>query len=396
MNLMANSVLQDKHDKKDTNIEHAIDINLNDLFKSEFPEVIASGKIKARVEDFLVSEIKGFDLTGDGQHLCLLIEKKNLNTQDALNILADFFHVPRKTIGYLGLKDKHALTKQWFSVDLAESDFDENHLENFNEFFLNKMANDKRFSDCKDGHLPEMKIVESQRNRKKLHIGSLTGNYFEVIVRDIESIIGDEMKDSLEKRLQAIKDRGFANYFGEQRFGKDFSNLKELNSFERLNLSRNRTLRSRILSTLRAYAFNHYLSERIKANLMRVVMPGDVVQFSDGKTLFKVKDDIQSIQQRVDQAELVITGSLLGCNQSMASQGSLQFEERALESFSRFSSLAARFKLMCDRRPLFVVPKDFSWKFLNDSGLSLHFELPAGAYATSLVREVFLITENES
>lgn len=396
MNLMANSVLQDKDDKKDTNIEHAIDIKANDLFKSEFPEVIASGKIKARVEDFLVSEIRGFDLTGDGQHLCLLIEKKNLNTQDALNTLADFFHVPRKTMGYLGLKDKHAHTKQWFSVDLAESNFDENHLENFNNFVLSRIAGDKRLSDCEDALLPEIKILEGQRNRKKLHIGSLAGNYFEVLVRDINPIIDGELKDNLEKRLQVIKDKGFANYFGEQRFGKNFSNLRELYSFERLNLSRNRTLRSRVLSTLRAFVFNQYLSERIKENLARTVMPGDVVQFSDGKTLFKAEDDIQGIQQRVDQGELVITGPLLGCNQSMASQESFSFEERALESSLRFASLVARFDLKSARRPLFVVPKDFSWKFLNDSVLSLHFELPAGAYATSLVREVFLIIESES
>ncbi len=361
-------------------------------FASEFPEVIALGKIKSIPEDFIVTEITGFDFTGEGQHLCVLVEKKNLNTLDVIKILADFFQVPRKCVGYLGLKDKHAITRQWFSIDLASSAFDERHLEVFDDFFASTVIAREKFNNVGNGSVPEVHILECKRNRKKLQIGRFFGNRFEIIIRDIvdpqSGVWNEDVQNKIESRLQLLNQFGFVNYFGEQRFGNNFQNIHELKSFESLNLSRNRSLRSRVLSTYRACAFNHYLSERINLGLQRTVLNGDVLQFADGRSLFQCEDNAEALQQRVNNGELVLTGPLSGFNEGMARDESLKLEENILESFSIFQSLVIRFKLEMSRRALIVFPKNLSWKFLDNTSLFLQFELPTGSYATSFLGEL--------
>lgn len=366
-------------------------------FESEHKSTLLKGEIKSVPQDFIVTEVPGFEFTGEGQHLCVLVEKQLLNTQQALAILAKFFNVPRKQIGYFGLKDKFALSRQWFSIDLAASPLDETYLDNFDKELpsllieINQSKSLKReFIEPEKGNENSvvMRIVDFKRNRKKLNIGTLAGNYFDILVRNLEtlSVQSADSDKKLEERLNFIKQQGFANYFGEQRFGKDYHNLKQLADIERLNLYKNRSLRSRMLSVLRAYYFNRYLSERIHKGIHKTCLPGDVMQFADGKTVFRSGGD-DDIQKRLDSGEIVLTGPLFGKDEGMVVNQSLQLEKEIFDFRERFLPVLERYNVKSDRRALFVVPKNLSWERAGQS-LRLRFELPAGAYATSLLKNV--------
>jgi len=385
-------------------------------YESEAP--LLKANIKESAEDFQVSEKLKFELSGQGQHLCLFIEKKFLNTQDALNILSRFFKVPPLAIGYFGLKDKVAITRQWFSIDLASSQFDESHCEIFQTEFPQLLAKTMRAqNDPEEGfkrHPAQMKILDIKRNSKKFKIGQLAGNHFEIVLRNIGkplsyfNVDGGEklentntnftkdMQQSLEMRLEYIKNNGFPNYFGEQRFGRDNHNIELLKRNIHSDLSKRRALRARIISTLRALVFNRYLSERIESHNARAYIEGDVLQFSDGNTLFHLReqDSADDIQKRLKQGEIVISGPLVGVDKSLASGKSLEFEEVLLRKFRTYSPILERFKVNSGRRSLFAQATNFTWYF-SDNDLFLNFDLAAGSFATSLVRELVNFRNNK-
>ena len=190
---------------------------------------LSKAEFKNHAEDFQVEEKLKFDLTGEGQHLCLFIEKKYLNTLDVLEILARFFQVPKRSIGYFGLKDKNSIVRQWFSVDLADSPFDESHCQNFDEQFASLP------DQSRDAGRASVRILETKRNIKKFKIGQHGANIFHIVLREIQSkdagLSREALQKDIETRLQFILENGFANYFGEQRFG-----LKNANG-ERQNIA---------------------------------------------------------------------------------------------------------------------------------------------------------------
>lgn len=382
-------------------------------FSYEFSAPLIKANIKSSAEDFRVNEKLKFELSGEGQHLCLLIEKKFLNTQDALMILSRFFKVPPKDIGYFGLKDKVAVTQQWFSVDLAASkldktSFDVSDVDNFHQVFPQLIKQVMRSNPAREAmpnrFLPEMKILEHKRNSKKFKIGQLAGNAFEIVLRDIDYMESDKQevtlsekdqsKDiqvALEKKLSYIKQHGFPNYFGEQRFGRNNQNIELLKKHLNSDLSKRRELRGRIISTLRALVFNRYLSERIDAHTARQYIAGDVLQFSDGNSLFtnRDQDSIETIQQRLDEGNIVISGPLIGLDKTLATDESLLFEEKIVRKFRTYMPVLERFQVNSARRALFTPAKHLTWYF-SGKDLFLNFELASGSFATSLIRELVI------
>ncbi|MCG8512265.1 MAG: tRNA pseudouridine(13) synthase TruD, partial [Rhodospirillales bacterium] len=161
---------------------------------SDLPGI--GGTLKARPEDFLVEEQPASELTGDGEHLYLFIEKRRRTTIDVVRRLAKAFGVSRGEIGYAGLKDKHAITRQQFSIRLPDRSIDEKGL-------------------AKLQHHPQLTVLWAQRHEVKLRRGHHGGNRFVIRLRDVQATDAIKAKPVLER----LATSGVPNFIGEQRFG---------------------------------------------------------------------------------------------------------------------------------------------------------------------------------
>jgi tRNA pseudouridine13 synthase len=199
-----------------------------------YGDPLGTAVLKAIAEDFQVDEVLDIPLSGDGEHLWLWVEKRGLNTEDAARRLAKAAGVPLRTVSYAGLKDRQALTRQWFSIQLpGKADPD-----------LSAAENDT------------LKILKSTRHKRKLQRGAHAANGFTLRLTQLQAD-----KAALDQRLELIKKQGIPNYFGAQRFGYDGGNVGEARQYaERKALPEQRNVRSRLLSTARSYLFNNVLA----------------------------------------------------------------------------------------------------------------------------------------
>lgn len=157
-----------------------------------------SGRLKAQNTDFKVDELMPVELSGEGEHLWLKIEKDGSNTDWVAQQLAKFAGLKSMAVSYAGMKDRHAVTTQWFSL----------HLPGMDDPDFSQLASD------------EFKILQQKRHDRKLKRGALSGNRFSIRIIELQGKL-----DSLDARLQQIKQQGVPNYFGEQRFGREMGNL---------------------------------------------------------------------------------------------------------------------------------------------------------------------------
>ncbi len=200
-------------------------------FPKAYPQLEASAIFRTEPADFFVDEILGFEPAGSGEHALLHIEKTGLNTQDVVQSLAAYAGVKLMDVGYCGLKDRHAVTEQWFCLHLPG----------------------KEGPDFSQWSLEDCEILSTTRQKRKLRIGTLKGNDFALKIRNISD------KNDVESRLNIIATQGVPNYFGEQRFGpsynclpKDgyFSNPAGLSSDYSLLVSANSAYNSSIRSLI--------------------------------------------------------------------------------------------------------------------------------------------------
>jgi tRNA pseudouridine13 synthase len=235
-----------------------------------------------------------------------------------------------------------------------------------------------------------VQVVRYARHQNKLRTGHLRGNRFSILVRDVDHTAFERAR----RRAESICGWGFPNYFGAQRFGRDGETLRlglELLSGKRTAArlrSRNRFLLRLSLSAVQAELFNRVLGERIQDDLARQVLLGDVMQVVETGGLFLV-DDRNAEQVRYAAGEIAVTGPIFGPKMKRSSGEPAERETRVLAAaglslaqFGRFAKLASG-----TRRPLLVRPRDFSLA-RELGGLRVRFELPSGAYATSLLREL--------
>lgn len=201
---------------------------------------------KQQPEDFRVTEELGYTPSGQGEHVYLWIEKTGLNTEQVAKDIAKLLAISVNQVSYSGLKDKQAVTKQWFSVVWP-----------IKKEFPHLLGN-------------SWQVIEQHRHDKKLRRGSHQSNHFQIVLRDLQ---GDTAE--LERRLQIIKQQGFANYFGEQRFGYQGQNLVKAKALLAGEFKCKPFLRSIYLSAARSYVFNAYLSERVRQGNWNQVLAGD-------------------------------------------------------------------------------------------------------------------------
>lgn len=319
-----------------------------------------TGIIKSKPSDFIVEEQLSFQPEGRGEHAFVQIQKRGENTEYVARLLARFSGVRQRDVSYAGLKDRHAITTQWFSVWLPGKDD----------------------PDWALLETDQIKVLQAVRHARKLKRGVLAANHFRITVRDVQ---GD--RDRLEEQLQLIKNNGFPNYFGSQRFGHQGQNInRALEIFQGRKVKREQ--RSIYLSATRSYLFNQLLAKRVQNGDWNQAVEGDCCIFDQSNSYFKVEQLDDSVINRIKKGEIHPTGMMFGKGNSETRSYALELEESIIKQNQTLAEGLIKFDLSFDRRGLRVFAKDLSWEFIDDSNLQLSFLLPAGCYATALIREL--------
>jgi len=322
------------------------------------------GRLKVRNSDFQVDEIMPVQATGEGEHLWLKIEKDGSNTDWVAQQLAKLAGVKSMAVSYAGMKDRHAITTQWFSVHLPGIE-------------------DPDFSVLS---IDDFKILQQTRHNRKLKRGALSGNQFRIRVTELEG-----KTESLDEKLQLIKQNGVPNYFGEQRFGREMGNLaKAVKMFNQEIKKLKKQQRGLYLSSARSWIFNQILSTRIRQNNWLVPMQGEVFMLNRKSACFT--DESQNLQiseeikQRLLDKEINLTGCLWGEGKSMAMRDVLELERQLAEEHKQLAEGIESARLKQERRALRLVPENLNWEITGNT-LNIEFDLPAGAFATMVLRE---------
>ena len=327
--------------------------------------------IRCQPEDFTVSEELGFDLSGEGEHVFLYLQKRNLNTMELLQRLTAVSGVPQRDIGVSGLKDRNAVTRQWFSIGMA-----------------GRQEPDWQALEAAG----DVKILEQGRHSRKLRRGVHRANRFRLVLR---AVTGE--RDALEQRLERVRNEGAPNYFGAQRFGRSGSTLEQarrwaLGGGRRLT----RAKRGLYLSALRAYLFNTVLASRVVAGNWNRLSDGDVCILRGTRSQFTCGIVDEELRARASGGDVHPGLPLWGRGTSAASPPrALQHRESLTEQLPLCDFLE-REGLELAWRPARLLADDFCWQFCDDGALQLDFALGAGCYATALLTEIVQFEQGTS
>lgn len=325
--------------------------------------VLHSGLIKAEPEDFQVWELPTGLPDGEGEHLWVKVRKRDWNTPPVASMLARWAGVPIRDVSYAGLKDRQAVTEQWFSIQLAGKD---------------------------DPSLPAalkpgVEILEMKRHSRKLRRGALRGNRFEIIVRECAGETG-----LVDSAVERIRREGVPNYFGEQRFGRQGANIpRALEMLTGKRRIRDRNQRSLLLSAARSLVFNDLLSARISEGIWCTPVVGDLMMLDGSHSLFPADVVDQALLDRATSGEVHPTGILPGKSGKLETHDdAAALEEAVLADHEKLVAGLVKQKVKAARRALRVFPAELQHEWLTGDRLRLGFTLPAGSYATAVLREL--------
>lgn len=283
---------------------------------------------KRHADDWVVEECGSQVLSEEGEHAWFWVEKRLQNSEDVARALAQHFGVARKDVGYAGRKDKHGITRQWFSVATPRTDWPA---------------------------LEGVRCISVHRHRRKLRTGQLVSNWFDLVLHS-DSALSDDHMHSL-RQLNV----GFANYFGPQRLsGENFEQaVTWLTQRRQRRISQNK--RAWHLSVLRSKLFNAVLDQRMTEVGLPGLIEGDVLVHG------------------------FPSAPLWGRGRSPAKAAALDLERAALAPFAEICEALEYAGVTQGRRAAYVRPQEFSVMQLDNQSARLRFRLPAGAYATSLL-----------
>lgn len=326
----------------------------------------SSALFKTEPEDFQVTEVLGFEPEEDskGQHHWLYIEKRGANTDFVARQIAKYVDVPHKEVSYSGLKDRHAVTWQWFSVQLpATREVDWNGLQD-----------------------SEYKVLRQLRVGRKLRRGTHQANVFNIRLREVTQ------PEALEQRLALVAAQGVPNYYGEQRFGHAGQNLNKAAAMFAGKRVKDRNLRSMLLSSARSYLFNSVVSARIQRGLQQQLLLGDVLMLQGTNSFFVFDDESQRAQTeaRILAGDVGFSAPLWGRGEVLPRAQAAVIESEAMPELGNFADGLERAGLKQERRQLSLLPQAFSWQWVGQD-LHLSMQLPTGTFATSVLRELISI-----
>jgi len=328
--------------------------------------VSGSGCIKRTPEDFVVREILGFEPSGCGQHVLVHLRKRSVDTQWVAAQLASCAAIAPGAVGYAGLKDRHAVAEQWFSLDLGGIG---------------------RTPDL-SGLPASIETLAVHRHDRKLRIGALDSNAFEIRIDELRGV----ETDRLVARIAMVRERGVPNYFGPQRFGRDGANLELA---RRMLVDRPgrgpRAQRAFAYSAARSYLFNAVLARRVAQQSWDRLTVGDLANRDGANATFAVEAVDADLRRRERRLEIHPTGPLWGSGE-LETDGEVRRMELAVCGAHPLAIALEDEGVARARRPLRLVVRELEWSMGQD-GVRLSFRLRAGSHATSVLRELFEIRD---
>ena len=324
-------------------------------------QACGSAVLKATAEDFQVDEVLDIPLSGQGEHLWLWVEKRGLNTEEAARRLARAAGVSQRNISYAGLKDRQALTRQWFSLHLPG----------------------KADPDLSAAEGETLAILKSVRHSRKLQRGAHSANGFTLRLTALQAD-----REALEQRLQRIREQGVPNYYGLQRFGWQGGNVADARDFAgRDELPVQRNVRSRLLSSARSYLFNRALAARVADGSWNRAQVGDLLAFTDSRSFFMAGES-ECSDPRLAILDLHPTGPLWGEGASPAAGVAQALEQELASAEPALAGWLEKAGMTHERRILRLPITGLTWHYPKSDILQLQFILPAGCFATVVVREL--------
>jgi tRNA pseudouridine13 synthase len=321
--------------------------------------------IRSQPEDFRVQEIPLIEPSGEGSHLWLELEKRGANTNWVAEQLAVAAGAALRDVGFAGMKDRHAVTSQWFSVCLQEA------------------GN----PDWKSWSIPDVNIIQARRHSRKLKRGALKANHFRIVLRRLS---GDTA--GLEPRLETVRSQGVPNYFGPQRFGFNGANVERGVRWLRHGGRLSRSRRSIYISAVRSFLFNQVLSRRVEDASWNRLLDGDVAILDGSRSLFTCDMPDAELSRRCSSFDIHPSGPLPGSAGMVPMRQAWKVENEALEEHASIVETLHSARIRADRRALRLTVGKLQWELSADV-LVLSFELGAGGYATSLLSELVSWTE---
>ncbi|DAB27974.1 MAG: pseudouridine synthase [Sulfurimonas sp. RIFOXYD12_FULL_33_39] len=305
-------------------------------------------------KDFVVDEIPLGEFLGKGNYLILHVQKKELTTWDMIAVFAEYLAIPAQKIGYAGLKDKHATTTQYISV---ESKYEKL----FNNF-----------------QHKQIKILGKTRHSHSIRMGDLKGNRFSINLYDVDAIDAGR----IEKVARKIAKSGLPNYFGYQRFGREAGSIEQAREMIKGELFiEDAKLKSFLISVYQSYYFNEWLRERVflskeKESSEFVLLNGDIYMSNDGK--LSTPKLIPS--KEFATKKVVPTGLLCGRDVFRAKDDAAEIESKYDDEFLQEKG---------QRREALVYPSDIDCRYVKkETMLNISFMLPKGSYATVFLESI--------
>jgi len=357
----------------------------NDLGSAEALEIAAhepplmlpaSSPIDARIgptpEDFVVDEIPLYPHSGAGEHVYARVEKRGYTTPAMVRAVTRAAGVDERDVGYAGLKDKHAVTRQWLSLP-------------------------GKARPPSEWQLPEgITVIEHTRHSNKLRTGHLLGNRFRItlLTTDLGAL---EKMAPLAEHLRA---HGLFNYYGGQRFGRRGDGLRQALLWLRAGAKLHgvpRFLTKLYPSVLQAEVFNRYFSARRALGLERLLL-GEVVRLHNAGAMFSV-EDTEREGPRLHSGDIHLTGPIFGPKARASSADAAALELEQLEQLGLNHEAREKLARLAPgtRRDLIAPVSDLSLRWVGVGRLELEFALPSGSYATEVIRQFtqgpFLIDE---
>jgi tRNA pseudouridine13 synthase len=317
--------------------------------------------LKATPEDFHVEEQLSFEPSGTGPHWLLRVEKRTANTRWVAAEIARLAGVQAGDVGYAGLKDRHAVAVQWFSVP-------------------NLAMSAESWTDVRTS---EFKVLEARANSRKLRRGALSGNRFRIRLRNVMW-----SREQLESKLDALRAHGAPNYFGSQRFGRDGYNLDRVASWVQSgDAPRGRAERGFALSAARSLVFNAVLARRVDAGDWSQLAPGDLASLDGSGSHFSITAVDDELLRRLSVFDIHPSGPLWGRGHPASQGQALQHELAVSRDLVTVTDLLAAEGLSQERRALRCAIRELTAE--RDAGtLTLSFSLSRGQFATAVLREI--------
>jgi tRNA pseudouridine13 synthase len=327
----------------------------------------ATGVIRSKPEDFVVEEIPRIEPSGEGSHLWLWVEKHSANTDWVAGQLAKAGGCRHRDVGYAGLKDRHAVTRQWFSVPAPE-------------------AGPEVFNDA---GIDGVRVLENRLHHRKLKRGTLDGNRFSLVIRDFEGDAG-----ATARRLEQVRANGVPNYFGPQRFGRGGRNVEQGFRLLAANARLPRNKKSIYLSALRSFLFNQVLARRVEAGSWNNMLNGELAMLDGTHSIFPCELPDKEIEDRCRRHDIHPTGPMPGEGGDGPGGEVAALERRVLEHWQELVDVLVERRVQASRRALRLYPAGLEWE-IEDDILQIAFTLPPGAYATTVLREIIVAAETE-